>query len=89
MAATLYGLKAFMRITHDDDDVMLQAILDGAEADALEFCDRTELPDNPAVDVAIYMTSRALSDATTPDDAEKWRDAARLILWPFREKLGA
>lgn len=88
MAANLDGLKAFLRVTHDEDDDALQILLDAAERDALEFADVSELPDSPTVDVAVYMTARAMYDATSPADAEKWRDVARMLLWPYREGLG-
>lgn len=89
MATSLDGLKLFLRITHDEDDEALEALLEAAESDAMSFCGASELPVDPAVDVAVYMIARALFDAVTADDAERWRECGRRILWPHRIGLGA
>ena len=40
----LATVKAYLRVTHTSDDVMLQMLLDAAEDEALRFMNRTELP---------------------------------------------
>lgn len=40
----LATVKAFLRVTHDSDDTLLQALLDGAEDEALRFLNRSEFP---------------------------------------------
>jgi hypothetical protein len=37
-------LKAWLRITHNSDDALLQDCIDGAEDEALVFMDRVDLP---------------------------------------------
>lgn len=41
---TLQQVKDYLRVTHDDDDAMLQRLLDGAEDEALQYLDLTDLP---------------------------------------------
>jgi len=43
----LTTVKSFLRVTHDDDDTLLQALLDGAEDEALRILNRSELPGLP------------------------------------------
>lgn len=37
-------VRNYLKITHTDDDVELQELIDGAEDEALQFLDRDELP---------------------------------------------
>lgn len=39
--------KAYLRVSHTADDALLQALLDGAEDEALRFMGRSELPGLP------------------------------------------
>jgi hypothetical protein len=43
----LATVKAYLRVTHSNDDALLQALLDGAEDEALRFMNRDELPGLP------------------------------------------
>lgn len=38
------SVRAFLRVTHDSDDGLLQELIDGAEDEALHFLDRDLLP---------------------------------------------
>jgi hypothetical protein len=40
----LATVKAYCRVTHSLDDTLLQTLLDGAEAEAMRFMNRSELP---------------------------------------------
>ena len=88
MSATLTGLKQFLRLTHNEDDALLTALLSGAEDDLLQFLAISDLPDSELVDAAHYMLVRGWYDAETPDDADKWQEIAHRIVWPYREGLG-
>lgn len=37
-------LKAYLRVSHDADDALLQELINGAESEALQFLDRPTLP---------------------------------------------
>lgn len=43
----LATVKAYLRVTHSEDDTLLQALLDAAEDEALRFLGRDELPGLP------------------------------------------
>lgn len=43
----LETVKEALRVIHNDDDVLLQTLLDGAEVEVLSFCNRTQLPTLP------------------------------------------
>lgn len=43
----LATVKAYCRVTHSSDDGLLQDLLDGAEAEAMRFMNRSELPGSP------------------------------------------
>lgn len=87
MAVTLATLKGYLRITHAYDDVTLTMILEGATDQARQFCDVSELPDEPACNLAVCMLARAGYDAPA-DEQEAWRNAAERVLWPYRNGLG-
>lgn len=40
----LATVKSYLRVTHTSDDDLIQALLDGAEAEAMRFLNRSELP---------------------------------------------
>jgi hypothetical protein len=44
---TVDEIRAFLRIIHTDDDVLLQTLIDGAEDEAKRFLNRTELATLP------------------------------------------
>ena len=43
----LATVKSYLRVTHTSDDTLLQTLLDGAEAEAMRYMNRTELPGAP------------------------------------------
>lgn len=43
----LATVKAYCRVTHTGDDGLLQDLLDGAEAEAMRYMNRSELPGSP------------------------------------------
>jgi hypothetical protein len=40
-------IKAYLRVTHTSDDALLQTLLDAAEAEAMRYMNRSELPGAP------------------------------------------
>jgi hypothetical protein len=40
----LSDVKAWLRLTHDNDDALLQILVDGAEDQACQYMNRTSLP---------------------------------------------
>lgn len=40
-------IKQYLRATHTSDDALLQALLDSAEAEAMRYMNRSELPGAP------------------------------------------
>jgi hypothetical protein len=44
---TVATLKQYLRVVHSADDALLETLLDGAEAEACRFLNRTELPTLP------------------------------------------
>lgn len=88
MTVTRDGLKQYARVTHDEDDDLLDDLLLGASDEALQFLGVTELPVSASVDLAVYMLARAQYEADVADMAA-WREAALQKLWPFRQGIGA
>lgn len=43
-AVRVEQVKAYLKLTHNEDDGELQELIDGAEDEALQFLDRDELP---------------------------------------------
>lgn len=55
---TLESIKRDLRLTHDEDDVLLQDLIDASENEAMMFMNRTVLPGETSSDgVSYYMTS--------------------------------
>lgn len=71
-AVTLDEMKAYLRITHNADDVLLQSLIDGAEDEALMYLDRESLPKrgDSASDEA---------DSNLPDPASDADDLAPVV----------
>ena len=65
-------LKAFLDITHNEDDAKLQEIIDGAEDEALQFLGLAELPRRSA------PTAREC-DSNTPDPVSDSDDLAPAV----------
>lgn len=93
-------VKADLRVIHDDDDGLLQALLDAAEDEAAQFLNVSELPlprigtsssdytVAPSVYSAILLLVRSKYDAATAEEIAKLRTAAETILMPYRVGLG-
>ena len=95
--------KEFLRVIHNHDDAMIQRLLDGAEDQALQYMDREDFgdlcPDDsdyvsssdypmpPSVETAVLLLLQADYGAM-PEEAERLRNSARSMLWPFRCRLG-
>lgn len=43
----LATVKSYLRVTHTSDDALLAILLDGAEQEAMRYCNRSELPGLP------------------------------------------
>ena len=85
----LADLKAFLRVTHDEDDAMLIALGEAAEDELAGYLGVSELPTSAAVSLASWMLVRAAYDADTPEDSQRWREAARTTAHHYRIGMGA
>ena len=92
--------KTYLDVIHSSDDVKLQMLLDGAEDDAIQFMNRTDLTEWDSdliinsdylmpmgVVVAVMLLLQANYQAST-DDIDKLRKAAETKLTPFRLNMG-
>jgi hypothetical protein len=85
---SLADLKAFLRVTHDDDDTLLAALLASAEDEMERYLEASELPAAPSVQLGVWMLVRSAYDTETPDDALRWRQAAHSTAHSYRTGLG-
>lgn len=85
---TLDELKAELRITDESLDDVLTPLLAGIEAEARQFLAVDALPDEPDVRQGLVMLARVQFDATTPDEAAKFRRVAETLLTPHRQGMG-
>ncbi len=98
----LADAKRYLDVIHDADDDKLQALLDGAESEALNFMDREqfgqlcpcdegfddETENMPAdVRIGVFILLQAAYQAS-PSDAEQLRRVAETKLMPYRCQLG-
>ena len=89
---TLSDCKAFLRVTHDDDDALLTRLLGSATREALAWMDDDRLPDvpGPAVEMdipedvlqGIFLLVQADYDGD-PAKRESYRKAATALLRPY------
>lgn len=58
-------IKEYLGVIHNSDDAKLQALIDGAEDEALEYLDREQLPrrNETSVDECDSNTPEAVSDS--------------------------
>ncbi len=89
MSVSLDQLKAFLSVTHDEDDVKLTMLLSAAEDELLRYLERSELPVAGSVDLALCFLCRASYDAETADESARWRDVARTTAHSYRTGIGA
>lgn len=66
----LAKVKRYLRVFITADDLLLQDLLDAAEAEAMRFCDRTQLPTLP-VDYPPELDS---SSSEIPEDVPSSED---------------
>lgn len=93
---TLSDCKAFLRVTHDDDDALLTRLLGSATREALAWMDDDRLPDvpGPAVEMdipedvlqAVFLLVQADYDGN-PEKRESYRKAATALLRPYSKVL--
>ena len=92
---TLSDCKAFLRVTHDDDDALLTRLLGSATREALAWMDDDRLPDvPPAVEMdipedvlqGIFLLVQADYDGN-PEKRESYRKAATALLRPYSKVL--
>lgn len=89
MSVSLADLKAFLRVTHDEDDALLASLLSAAEDELLRYLERSELPVAGSVDLAVCFLCRAGYDAETADESARWREVARTTCHSYRTGIGA
>ena len=99
---TLNEAKQFLKVTHSDDDDTLQRLLDGAEAEALNFMDREQFGElcpcdsnfetesaHMTADVKTSVLLLVQADYEAPPiDAKALRDLAHAKLQPYRCRWG-
>lgn len=101
---TLDDIKRDLRLTHDQDDALLQVLLDAAVDEACRFMSRAELPGleadssssesssegavSPSLYAAVFLLVRAKYDAATPDEIKRLRECAETLMMPYRIGLG-
>ena len=93
---TLSDCKAFLRLTHDDDDALLTRLIGSATREALAWMDDDRLPDvpGPAVEMdipedvlqGIFLLVQADYDGD-PVKRESYRKAATALLRPYSKVL--
>ena len=93
---TLSDCKAFLRVTHDEDDALLTRLLGSATREALAWMDDERLPDvpGPAVEMdipedvlqGIFLLVQADYDGD-PAKRESYRKAATALLRPYSKVL--
>ena len=93
---TLSDCKAFLRVTHDDDDALLTRLIGSATREALAYLDDARLPavPGPAVEVdlpedvvqAVFLLVQADFDGD-PAKRESYRKAATALLRPYSKVL--
>ncbi len=97
---TLETAKTFLDVIHSADDVKLQMLLDGAEDEAIQFMNRTDLTEWDSeiavnseylmpigVVVAVMLLLQASYQAGV-DEIGKLRQAAETKLMPYRLYVG-
>lgn len=87
---SLADAKSFLDVIHSADDVKLQQLLDGAEAEAGDFMNKqltefTTLPFSVVVGVLFILQANYQAN---PDDVPKLRAAAETKLMPHRIDMG-
>lgn len=93
---TLSQVKADLRITHNDDDTLLNILIDAAEDEAMQFLNVSELPMTatsseqlaPSVYAAVFLLVRSKYDATMGEEIQKLRSCAEQLLMPYRTEVG-
>ena len=93
---TLSDCKAFLRLTHDDDDALLTRLIGSATREALAWMDDDRLPDvpGPAVEMdipedvlqGIFLLVQADYDGD-PVKRDAYRKAATSLLRPYSKVL--
>lgn len=96
MSPSLTDLKAFLRVTHDDDDALLTRLMGSALREALAWMDDARLPavPGPAVEVDLpedvvqgaFLLVQADYDGD-PAKREGYRKAATALLRPYSKVL--
>lgn len=95
--ATLTIVKADLRVTGTDDDVLIQLLIDAAEDECLRFLGVSELPTEVgssepplkgSIYAAVFLLVRAKYDSATPDEIKGIRQCAEILLMPYRDNLG-
>lgn len=102
---TLDDIKRDLRVTHDDDDALLEVLIASAKDQALRFIDQDELPtvevdssssssigalEYPgSIRTALILLVRCLYDPADAKEIEATRKAAETMLMPYRAGLGA
>lgn len=101
---TLEDIKRDLRLTHDQDDALLQVLLDASVDEACSFMSRAELPGleadssgsesssegavSPSLYAAVFLLVRAKYDAGSPDEIKRLRECAETLMMPYRIGLG-
>lgn len=96
---SLEDIKRDLRVTHNEDDALLELLLDAAIDEAEQYLDVSELPTvadassseriAPSLYAAVFLLVRAKYDAATPAEIDGLRKCAETLMAPYRQHLGA
>lgn len=86
---TLAEAKTALRVTVDDFDVLIQRLIDSAEAECLQFTNLTEFPTEMPADLANGVLLMVQSDFDfDPAKRTEYRRAAEHLWMPYRDNMG-
>ena len=79
MSPSLTDLKAFLRVTHDDDDALLTRLMGSALREALAWMDDARLPAVPGPAVEVDLPEDVVQGAFLLVQADYDGDPAKLL----------
>lgn len=80
-AVTVEEIRAFLRIIHTDDDVLLQTLIDAAEDEAKRFLNRTQLATLPLDYPPLYDSSSSEIPEDVPSSEDPIAPSVRIAVY--------
>ena len=87
---TLSEAKEHLRITHSNEDTVLQMYMDAADEAILNFLDSDSLPQKPSIKAAALLLIGSMyenREAHLEKDLKE-NPAVSSLLWPYRTNIG-